>query len=161
MDAVKVEFFKLERNGRRSVGWEAVRGKRTRIPGTVMAAQRNLPHDLLQFVVEAACGIEDGFWGLLARGATFKSTGRKATRPGRALIAAHRSGLVKAEALVGLHSRAWIAGEHSPVTEALDQTRDRWDHLGQESRLVFEWPSPVGTVRTGVRRKPTFGDPSR
>ena len=34
-----------------------------------MASQKDLPHDLLQYVVEAACGYEDGFWALLARGA--------------------------------------------------------------------------------------------
>ncbi len=147
MDSVRVEFFKLERNGRQSVGWEAVRGRRTRIPGTTMASQKDLPHDLLQYVVEAACGYEDGFWGLLARGATFKSTGRKATKPGRALIAAHRSGLTQAEALAGLHSRAWTSGEHSPVTDALDRVRATWDHVSPGPRLVFEWPSPTGAVQ--------------
>jgi len=142
-----VEFFKLERNGRHSVGWEALRGKRTRVPGTLMASQKDLPHDLLQYVVEAACGFEDGFWGLLARGATFKSTGRKLTKPGRALIAAHRSELAQAEALAALHGQAWTAGQHSPVTAALDRARAMWDQVGLGARLVFDWPSPTGTVR--------------
>lgn len=144
---MRVEFFKLERNGRHYVRWEAVRGKRTRIPGTTMAGQKHLPHDLLQYVVEAACHFEDGFWGLLARGATFKSTGRKVTKPGRALIAAHRQGLAQAEALAGLHGAAWLAGEHSPVADTLDRARDDWETLSLGDRLVFAWPSACGTVR--------------
>lgn len=144
---MRVEFFKLERNGRHLVCWEAFVGKRTRIPGTVMASQKNLPHDLLQYVVEAACTFENGFWGLLARGATFKSIGRRPTRPGRAVIAAHRPGLAHAEALAGHHSRAWIAGDYSPITESLDRTRAAWDSIGPDARLVFEWPSPAVNVR--------------
>jgi hypothetical protein len=113
-----------------------------------MAAQKNLPHDLLQYVVEAASGFEEGFWGLLARGATFKSTGRKSTKPGRALIAAHRPGLARAEALAEMYRRAWMAGEQNPVTGALHRTKDTWDCIGVDDRLVFEWPSAKGTVRS-------------
>ncbi len=147
---MEVQFYKLERNGRHRVGWEAVRGKRTRIPGTIMAAQKALPHDLLQYVVEAACGIDDGFWGLLARGATFKSIGRRETKPGRALIAAHRPGLAHAEAVAGLYGAAWSAGERSDVTDALERARATWDRLALGDRLVFEWPSPTGSVRSAA-----------
>jgi hypothetical protein len=37
---------------------------------------------LAQFVVEASLGLEHGFWNLVANGATFKSLGRRPTRPG-------------------------------------------------------------------------------
>ena len=42
----------------------------------------DLPHDLTHFVVEAGLGLEHGFWNLVANGATFRSLGRRATRPG-------------------------------------------------------------------------------
>ena len=51
-----------------------------------MAAGRDLPHDLVQFTIERALDIRDGFWGLLAHGASFASVGD----------------LIAAEALVGL-----------------------------------------------------------
>ena len=68
-----------------------------------MAAGAGLPHDLAQYVVEATFGVTTGFWGLVARGATFKSTGRRITKPGRALVVAHRASLDAAERLAGEH----------------------------------------------------------
>ena len=53
-----------------------------------MGVGRSLPHDLAQYVIEAATGYTHGFWGLLALGATYKTTGRKITKPGRAVIVA-------------------------------------------------------------------------
>ncbi|WMX43610.1 hypothetical protein RGF97_00215 [Streptomyces roseicoloratus] len=32
----------------------------------------SMPHDLVHAVVETALGIDDGFWGAMARGATFQ-----------------------------------------------------------------------------------------
>jgi hypothetical protein len=43
-----------------------------------MGYGRDLPHDLAQYVIEAATGYEQGFWGLVAMGATFKSPVRAA-----------------------------------------------------------------------------------
>jgi hypothetical protein len=57
-----------------------------------------IPHDLVHFATEAHFSIDDGFWGLLARGATFKrGTGGRQTRQGRALVAKNRAGLNAAE----------------------------------------------------------------
>jgi hypothetical protein len=86
------------------------------------------------------------FWGLLARGATFKSTGRKRTKPGRAVIAEHRAELIDSEALAGRHLGEWHAGVTTPVTQALDAALDQWRQLAVGDRLVFEWPSPRGRV---------------
>lgn len=81
-----VTFHKLAE--KRLSTWEAVRGRRTQIPATAMALGRgDLPHDLGQMIVEASLGIEHGFWGCVAQGASFKSLGRKRTRPGRARAA--------------------------------------------------------------------------
>jgi hypothetical protein len=143
---VQVEFYKVESHGRQKVAWEATRGKRTRIPGTVMAAGKGLPHDLAQYVIEAATGYRDGFWGLVSKGATFNSTGRRRTKPGRALIAEHRDELAGAERLAGVHLERWRAGEASPVSESLNRVLEQWNELSENQRLIFEWPSASGTA---------------
>ena len=51
-----------------------------------MAGEKGIPHDLAQYVIEAATGYQGGFWDLVSKGATFKSTGRRRTKPGRAVM---------------------------------------------------------------------------
>jgi hypothetical protein len=143
---MRVDFFKLETHGRAHVAWEALRGKRTKVPGTTMAAGKGIPHDLAQYVIEAATGYENGFWDLVAKGATFNSTGRRRTKPGRAVIAAHRAELAGAEALAGLHLGLWRAGDDCPVSAALSRADEQWRGLSAGDRLAFDWPSPVGVV---------------
>src|SRR4051812_31102893 len=72
--------------------WEAVRPPGGRIRGGYMPIGRGvIPHDLGHMATEGHFQIDDGFWGMLARGATFKrGTEQRVTRPGRALIAANR-----------------------------------------------------------------------
>ena len=65
---MRVDFYKLD--GGRLCGWVATPPKRRSFQGTTMAAGRDIPHDLGQFVVELALGLQEGFWGLLAKGAT-------------------------------------------------------------------------------------------
>jgi hypothetical protein len=142
---VRVEFYRDDEA--RVTGWFAVRGARTRIPGTVMALGRgDISHDLAQYVVEAATGTDDGFWGLLARGATFKSVGRKRTRQGRALIAEHRDSLGRSEQLAARHLAQWRAGARTPVTEALERAALQFSALQAGERLSFRWPSPSGSA---------------
>jgi len=143
---VRVEFFRLECHGRQQSAWEATRGRRTRVPGTVMAGAKGLPHDLAQYVVEAATGYRNGFWDLVSKGATFKSTGRRRTKPGRAVIAEHRDELARAEELAGFHLERWSAGDASLVSEALSRALGQWNGLLAEERLAFDWPSPTGVV---------------
>ncbi len=100
-----------------------------------------MPHDLTQLVVEATAGIEHGFWGCFADGATFRSTGRRRTRRGRAVIAAHRTDLDRAEVEVGLHAAAWRAGHDSGVTRALRRFDGLWAGVGDEGELAVEWPT--------------------
>src|SRR3984957_11184653 len=126
---MRVSFVKLDNKGRGGCRWDAVRGKRTKVPGTTMAVGRDIPHDLAQYVIEAATGCRNGFWGLVARGATFKSTGRRRTKPGRAIIAAHRADLAGSEKLAGAHLAAWRAGAQNDVTAALDRAFEQWRQL--------------------------------
>jgi hypothetical protein len=142
---VRVEFYKPSEK-RRACAWQATRGKRTVVPGSFMAVGNSIPHDLGQYVIEAATGYRLGFWGLLAKGATFKSTGRKLTKPGRAVIAEHRQELIDSEKLAGEHLARWHKQERTPVTEALTAALQQWQQLQLGERLVFEWPAPTGTV---------------
>ena len=127
------------------------RGKRTVAPGSTMAAGKGLPHDLTQYVIEAATGYERGFWGLLAAGATYRSTGRKRTKTGRAVIAENRQALVDSEVLAGAHDLSWRRGDATPVTAALDAALAQWRALAIGERLVFEWPAPSGVVAGSQR----------
>ncbi len=67
--------------------WEAVRPTGGRCRGGHMPQGRSrLPHDLVHMAAEGHLGIDDGVWGLLARGATFRrGTDQRPTRTGRAL----------------------------------------------------------------------------
>ena len=86
---MQVVFYKVDHG--RLCAWVAVPPKRKRFQGTTMASGRDVPHDLAQFVVEATLGLQHGFWGLLANGATFKSVpGRRRTQPGQQLIRVYR-----------------------------------------------------------------------
>jgi hypothetical protein len=116
-----------------------------------MAAGKSLPHDLAQYVIEAATGYPHGFWGLLAKGATYQSTGRKVTKSGRAVIVEHRAELIASEVLAGRHLQEWAAGRATPVTRALDDALEQWRRLTIGDRLVFEWPSPHGRVVAAIR----------
>src|SRR5262249_58025117 len=85
---MRVTFYKVDEG--RLCSWTATTPKGKPFQGTTMASGSNLPHNLAQFVVEATLGFEQGFWGLLANGATFESVvGRRRTKPGRQLVRAH------------------------------------------------------------------------
>jgi hypothetical protein len=149
--AVQVWFFRHAEK-RVAASWVALCAKRRKVPGPYMPAGIDVPHDLLQYVVEAAEGTEHGFWGLVDAGATFKSTGRKRTKPGREVIRRHRDELNRAEAPPGLWLAAWRGGERSGVAGLVDQAYRQWSALGPDQALVFEWPSPRGEVRSVERR---------
>jgi hypothetical protein len=115
-----------------------------------MAAGAGLPHDLAQYVAEAAVGLDDGFWGLVARGATFRSTGRKRTKPGRAVIAANRQGLDDSERIAALHLASWRQGEATAVASELQHAFEQWRAMGDGDTLTFAWPSSSGEVGRAV-----------
>ena len=135
---MEVAFYKGDDG--RLCGWRAAPPKRRPFQGTTMASGRDLPHDLAQFVVETTLGLQHGFWGLLARGATFKSVpGRRRTKPGQQIIRAHREALDGVERLVNGHVTAWRTGAVTPAGPALEGMLARWQALrgGEELRLVW------------------------
>ena len=136
---MQVSFYKLD-NGR-LCAWEAAPPKRRRFQGTTMASGRDLPHDLAQFVVEVTLGLQHGFWGLLANGATFKSVpGRRRTQPGRQLVRAHHEELNAAENIVNAHVAAWRSGAATPAGPALTAMYARWQALPVGEELGVHWP---------------------
>jgi hypothetical protein len=134
-----VEFYRA--GDGRVCGWIATPPYRRPFQGATMAAGRDLPHDLTQFTIERALQIKDGFWGLLAHGASFASVpGRKPTPQGRAIVRAHHDALVAVEGVVNGHYLAWKRGEATPLKPALDAMYARWMALAEGERLALEWP---------------------
>jgi hypothetical protein len=144
---MQVRFYVTDER-KRICGWDALDSRRRRVPGPQSGYGRDLPHDLAQYVIEASTGFANGFWGLVARGATFKSVNRRVTKPGRALIVQHRAEIAESEALAGCHLAAWKAGDKTPTTHALDAARLQWRALELGSAIVFDWPSPQGRVKS-------------
>jgi hypothetical protein len=136
---MRVEFFKDERG--RVCGWYATPAKRRRFQGTIMAAGADLPHDLATFVVEAALGLDQGFWNLVANGATFSSIERRRTRQGRQLIRDHLEAIDAAEGVVNAEVHAWRRGEPSTAGAELDAMLARWRALPPGEFLTLEWPA--------------------
>lgn len=111
---MRVEFSKGPEG--RLCSWTATPPHRRPFQGSTMAAGLDLPHDLTQFTIERALDVRDGFWGLLAHGASFASVrGRKPTQPGRALVRAHHAALVAVEGVVNGHYVAWKRGDDQTV----------------------------------------------
>lgn len=123
-----------------------------------MAAGGDLPHDLHTFVIEAALGIEHGFWGCVAAGATFRTLGRKRTPQGRAVILRHVADLDAAEARVNEVYGAWRAGRPTSVAGDLDAMLQRWRALADGEELTLTWPgvadrSAPSALRSASRRR--------
>ena len=137
----------------RVVGWSAVRRDRSKVVGSTMAAGKDLPHDLATFVLEDAMGLEDGFWGCVAAGGTFRSLGRKRTAPGAALIRANRTGLDAAERRVNEAYAAWRAGAPGPLSDALDAMLDRWREVPRGGTLDVAWTAGRAPRPTAQRRR--------
>lgn len=138
----------------RVCGWTALRPPRTRVPGPAMAVGGDLPHDLSTFVIEAALGIEHGFWGCVADGATFRSLGRTRTPQGREVIQRHLAELDDAERRVNDVYFAWRRGEPTVADVELDTMLTRWRGVPRGGELVLDWPVPAAPRRAGGRHRP-------
>jgi hypothetical protein len=137
MMEMTVEFYRAGR----AAGWIATPPHRRPFQGSTMAAGRDIPHDLMQFTIELALDIRDGFWNLLAHGASFPSVpGRKPTQDGRALTRQYHAALERVEGIVNRHADAWRHGEDTPLRATLDVMHARWLAVGQHERLVLTWP---------------------
>ena len=139
MMEMRVEFSRGAQG--RICGWIATPPHRRAFEGTTMAAGRDLPHDLMQFTIERALDIRNGFWGLLAHGASFTSVrGRRPTQEGLALARQHQDALAQVETVVNAHATAWRRGEDTPLRATLDVMYARWLALAEGERLALTWP---------------------
>jgi len=134
----------------RGCAWTALRPPRSVVPGPTMAAGADLPHDLYTFVIEDALGLERGFWGCVAAGATFKTLGRKRTPQGKAVIAENLPELEAAEAQVNEIYFAWRDGRPTELDDELDGMLDRWRALDDGEELTVEWA--IDRSGRGARR---------
>ena len=123
-------------------GWRSAR-RGSRVPGPTMAAGADVPHDVATFVIEEALGLQHGFWGCVAEGATFRSLRRKRTEPGRAVIRRHLADLDQAEAQVNAMFFAWRQGVATPVSDPLDQALRAWREVPEGGELVRTWSPPA------------------
>jgi hypothetical protein len=150
--AVLVHFWRIEDN--RFTRWEADRGHRRIVPGTPWKdGGARLPHDLAGMVIEVELGLAGGFWSCVAAGATFKSLGRKVTKPGRQVIREHRAQLDEAEHAVHAVIGAWQSGVPTPVTDALERVASTWATVDAHSRLTISWPD----LHTSIDELPDGG----
>jgi hypothetical protein len=123
----------------------------TREDGAVLATRSSgagdrLPHDLIHYVVERELGLDDGLWGRVASGATYKNfriveqpkTKQRARRRTRKT---KRKGLLEAEVLVWILHDIWdgtAEREWGTIRGFLDsiwspRTRSRADELEPET----------------------------
>ena len=139
----------------RGCSWSALRPPRTIVPGPTMAAGGDLPHDLYTFVIEDALGIEYGFWGCVAAGATFATLGRKRTPQGKAVITSHLDDLDAAEARVNEVYFDWRAGRPTPLDSELDSMLLRWRAVADDEALVVNWRIADRAAHRHRRRRST------
>lgn len=102
-----------------------------------------LPHDLAQLVVERELGLEFGFWGCVAAGATFRTLvkgGRRRTRPGVEIIRTHVNEIDEAEHLFHRHVGFWLRGEETPARAALDEALRAWQAIDEHESIEVDFP---------------------
>ncbi|MGI9053834.1 MAG: hypothetical protein ACR2HQ_14530 [Ilumatobacteraceae bacterium] len=98
---------------------------------------------------EAHFRINVGFWGLRARGATFKhGTQQRATQPGRHLVRDNRARLGAAEAIGNEHQFAWAMGKRTPVGLTFDRLSRLREALPDGNTLTVRCPTLEFVDRT-------------
>ena len=133
--------------------WVATKGK-TRIEGSILWGDpTSLPHDVFTFVIENELAIDDGFFGTVFAGGTFRSMHKRRHNAGKAVIAANRPGLNRAEWAVNQHAEDWLAGRPTPCAPALDRALSAWRATSPGATLTLPWTTPVpGRERKRRRR---------
>ncbi|MFD5578620.1 hypothetical protein [Streptomyces pseudogriseolus] len=152
---MEMSFRKLPDN-RHEILVRREKGPDVRLPA--LPAGPSMPHDLVHAVVETVLGIDDGFWGAIARGATFQ--GFELVTPGRhrrsGLKVLRRGGdaVMAAELRVNWAYRAWrgLSTEGRGVGRApldaealartgprLDAAARRWAAVPVGGELLWRW----------------------
>ncbi|UYQ61799.1 hypothetical protein [Streptomyces peucetius] len=152
---MEMSFRKLPDN-QHEILVRARKGPDIRLPAQPVGP--SMPHDLVHAVVETALGIDDGFWGAMARGATFQgfvliSPGRH-RRSGMKVLRRGGDAVMAAELSVNWAHRVWrgLPAEGRGVGPApldaealartgprLDTAAARWAAVPEGGELLWRW----------------------
>jgi hypothetical protein len=133
--------------------WVATKGKSRIVGSHLWGDPTLLPHDLFTFVIENELAITDGFFGTVFAGGTFRSMNKRRHNAGKAVIAANRPGLTRAELGVNTAADDWVAGRPTPCAAALDAALAAWRATSPGATLTLPWTTPVpGRERKRRRR---------
>lgn len=152
---MEMSFRKLPDN-QHGIVVRARKGPDLRLPATPVGP--TMPHDLVHAVVETALGITDGFWGAMARGATFQGfelvTPGRHRRSGMKVLRRGGDAVMAAELRVNWAYRVWSGlptqgrgvGPALLDTQALaktgprlDAAATRWAALPEGEELLWRW----------------------
>lgn len=152
---MEMSFRKLPDN-QHEILVRARKGPDVRLPARPVGP--TMPHDLVHAVVETALGIDDGFWGAMARGATFQGfefvTPRRHRRSGMKVLRRGGDAVMAAELRVNWAYRAWrgLPTEGRGVGRApidadalartgprLDAAAARWAAVPVGGELLWRW----------------------
>ena len=146
--------FQKPPEGQTWAAWVVDRGHRRIVRGGMgWAPHWRLTHDLAGYAVERSLGLTSGFWHCIADGATFASTDRKRTRPGRAVIASRRAELEAHDRLTHGHWERWERGGPTPAAPLLDEVAAEWARLPPGEWMTVEWDLPQRDGRRHVRTR--------
>lgn len=117
-----------------------------------------MPHDLVHAAVESALAITDGFWGAMARGATFEGfemePRARHRRSGLKVLRRGGDAVMRAELCVNWAYRVWsgLSTEgrgvgRSPLDDrqvvlacaALDRASEQWAGVAEGETLTWHW----------------------
>ncbi|MGY1577213.1 hypothetical protein [Streptomyces sp. MN13] len=154
---MEMSFRKLPDN-QHEILVRARKGPDVRLPAQPVGP--NMPHDLVHAVVETALGIDDGFWGAMARGATFQGfellTPGRHRRSGMKVLRRGGDAVMAAELSVNWAYRVWrgLSTEGRGVGPApldsdalartlprLNAAATRWAAVPQGGELLWRWGS--------------------
>ncbi|MBQ0997115.1 hypothetical protein [Streptomyces sp. RK62] len=152
---MEMSFRKLPENQHEIVLRDR-KGPDVRLPAQPVGP--TMPHDLVHAVVETALGIEDGFWGATARGATFQGfllvTAGRHRRSGLKVLRRDGDAVLAAELRVNWAYRVWrglptegrgagpallTAYEPARTGPRLDTAAARWAAVPEGGALVRRW----------------------
>ncbi len=152
---MEMSFRKLPDN-QHEILVRARKGPDVRLPAQPVGP--SMPHDLVHAVVETALGVDDGFWGAMARGATFQGfapvTPGRHRRSGMKVLRRGGDAVMAAELSVNWAYRVWrgLPVEGRGVGPApldaqalartgprLDAAAARWAAVPEGGELVWRW----------------------
>lgn len=150
---MEIRFSRLP-GGRCEITVTGRRGPDVRLPAAPVGD--GPPHDLVHAAVERGLGLDDGFWGAVAEGATFDGfefvEPRRHRKSGMKVLRRGGDRVMAAELKVNWVYRAWrglprTGTGPSPLTDdevalacrAVDEAAERWAGTPEGGVLIWRW----------------------